>query len=107
MRMKINKEWKAIAVMVAALAIIFTLFSIYHGEDTRGMTIEQYIRENISTLSPKKEVLGGKFYVISLRVADGSGTVVYEDGHIGLRANFTYEIDKRERPRVTSFVIVE
>ncbi len=50
---------------------------------------ENYIRENISQLSPQKEVLGGKFYVTKIEWADNNnGIVDYEDGHIALKAKF-------------------
>jgi len=55
--------------------------------------VENYLRENISNISPTKEVLGGKFYVNKIDwVGDNSGIVEYEDGHILLKATFDYEI---------------
>lgn len=51
--------------------------------------IDEYIRANISTLSPHEPVLGGTFYVTQiLWSSEVSGTVFYEDGHIALRAPF-------------------
>jgi hypothetical protein len=51
--------------------------------------IENYIKANISTLSPHDPVLGGTFYVTQiLWSSETSGTVFYEDGHIALRASF-------------------
>lgn len=67
-------------------------------------SVEEYIRTNISTLSPASAVLGGTFYVIEIEAADGKGIVTYEDGHIVLTADFTYDTTSAE-PRITSFVI--
>ncbi len=59
----------------------------------REQVVEKYLKENISDLSPEKEVLGGKFYVTSVSWVDNdSGIVAYEDGHIALIASFDYEI---------------
>lgn len=59
--------------------------------------IEAYIRANISALSPVKPVLGGTWYVIgvSADLLKHSGTVVYEDGHIQEKKNFTFTADKK------------
>lgn len=59
----------------------------------REALVEEYIRENISTLSPEPEVLGGTFYVTEIEFAgEGGGVVEYEDGHIALVAEFQYEV---------------
>ena len=53
---------------------------------------EKYVRDNIKTIATNKPVLGGSWYVISV-VANPlahTGEVVYEDGHIQSKANFTY-----------------
>jgi len=57
--------------------------------------VENYLRENISTLSPVKAVLGGTWYVVSVTtdLNKNSGTVVYEDGHIQETKNFSYTIN--------------
>lgn len=54
--------------------------------------VEQYVTENISTLSTEPEVLGGTFYVTSIEAMDGKGAVSYEDGHNAYTADFTYSI---------------
>lgn len=54
--------------------------------------IEQYVSDNISSLSPEPEVLGGTYYVTSIAAADGKGVVSYEDGHNAYTADFTYSI---------------
>jgi hypothetical protein len=58
-------------------------------------SVENYLRENISKLSPVKAVLGGTWYVVSSTVdlSTNSGTVTYEDGHIQETKNFSYTTD--------------
>ena len=72
----------------------------------RGMSIEQYVTQNISELSPVKEQLGGTFYVTEIEAEAGTGTVHYEDGHNAYEADFTYTIDE-EHGGITmiSFVV--
>lgn len=48
---------------------------------------ENYLRKNISNLSPEKEVLGGTFYVTKISwQKNREAWLEYEDGHIALRA---------------------
>src|SRR5574344_149715 len=48
-------------------------------------TVKNFLNETLSTISPEKEVLGGKFYVTNLELSENnSGVVEYEDGHIAL-----------------------
>ena len=56
--------------------------------------VEEYLRENIVSLSPVKAVLGGSWYVLSvlLNPNEDSGVVTYEDGHIQEKRDFTYLI---------------
>lgn len=58
------------------------------------VSVENYVEQNISALSPEKAVLGGTFYVTKIEASDGTGTVWYEDGHIALVADFEYAVDK-------------
>ena len=60
---------------------------------TERENVDTYIRANISKLSPVSAVLGGTWYVLSatVDVNNNSGTVMYEDGHIQEKKNFTYE----------------
>ena len=64
------------------------------GELGERASVESYIRENISTLSPVDAVLGGTWYVVSIWIdsTNKSGSVVYEDGHIQEIRDFTYEL---------------
>lgn len=68
-------------------------------------SVENYLRDNIKTLSPVKPVLGGTWYVVSLTIdlIKNSGTVVYEDGHIQEKRNFLYTTN--EKHEVVSLTI--
>jgi len=67
---------------------------------------ENYIKYNISTISPKKEVLGGKFNVTKFVWADdNNGIVDYEDGHIAFKAKFNIEMDGNN-PTIIFFEII-
>ncbi len=68
--------------------------------------VAAYIRENISSLSPEKEVLGGKYYVTQLAfIGDNKEAVSYEDGHIAQSATFTYSITEAGDVVINSFVL--
>jgi len=70
--------------------------------------VENYVKENISVLSPTKEVLGGKFFVTKILFIDeDSGEVEYEDGHILLKSSFDYNIDKDGKVEVLDFNIIK
>ena len=55
--------------------------------------LENYLKANLSTLSPAPEVLGGKFYLTEF-IINGPNTaqISYEDGHNSFDAEITYEI---------------
>lgn len=61
---------------------------------SRAMSVQEYISQNISEISPVKEQLGGKFYVTNIEAGEGTGTVSYEDGHNAYVADFTYSTDE-------------
>lgn len=71
------------------------------------VNVENYLRANISKLSPVKAVLGGTWYVVSNTVdlVTNSGTVVYEDGHIQEVKNFSYTTN--EKGEIVSLTIVD
>jgi hypothetical protein len=71
------------------------------------MSVEAYVTQNISALSPIKEDLGGTFYVTEITVDPGmrKGVVKYEDGHNAYVAEFTYTSSDRTGHTITSFVI--
>lgn len=70
--------------------------------------LKNYLRDNLSELSPEKEVLGGKFYVTNLELTSPSTAVVdYEDGHIALQANFVFYYNDTGILQISDFVVVE
>lgn len=72
----------------------------------RTMSIEEYVRQNISELSPEPEVLGGTFYVTEIEAGNGKGVVSYEDGHNAYTADFTYTIEPEHGAiTINSFVV--
>ncbi len=56
------------------------------------LLVDQYVRDNIATLSAKQPVLGGTWYVVSTDIdpITDTGTVVYEDGHVQESLEFVY-----------------
>jgi hypothetical protein len=56
--------------------------------------VEEILWKNINTLSPVKAVLGGTFYVVSmdLDLTNNKGLVIYEDGHVQEKREFSYEV---------------
>ncbi|NCD00851.1 hypothetical protein EOL94_02065 [bacterium] len=59
--------------------------------------VEDYIENNIYNLSSEEAVLGGSFYVDSVRVLNNNmGVVDFEDGHMAYRAEFNFDIDNGE-----------
>lgn len=115
------KQLKILSLIVVALLVIFyianrknvetytnttnTATSTNVTSTTTNVSIENFVTKNISSLSPEKEVLGGKFYVTKIQASNGVGTVEYEDGHIALVADFTYETDIAGRVSVLSFTV--
>jgi hypothetical protein len=59
--------------------------------------VKKYIEEHISTLSPVKEVVGGKFYTTNIVTGKDSGVVSYEDGHNEFVADFSFTVDAAEQ----------
>lgn len=60
--------------------------------------VEKYIRENIGIITQDKAVLGGSWYVISVKINPSlkTGVMVYEDGHIQGKASFKYTRNNEE-----------
>ncbi len=69
------------------------------------MSIESYVTQNISELSPIKESVGGTFYVTDIKAENGVGVVSYEDGHNAYTADFTYEMNDSTGIKITTFII--
>lgn len=72
---------------------------------------ENYLKANISELSPQKEVLGGKFYLTNISwLPERVAIVDYEDGHIALKARAVldakYQNGWPEMVEVKSFEII-
>ncbi len=69
--------------------------------------VEKYLKENISTLSPEKEVVGGKFYVTKIEFENNSTALVdYEDGHIALSARVNFQIENNDRIKILKWEMV-
>lgn len=76
------------------------------GKIETRLAVEKYLKENISNISPTKEVLGGKFYITKINwVGDNSGTIEYEDGHIAIKASFNYIIQTNNQDGSYSIII--
>ncbi len=79
----------------------------YIGEEnilTARHLFEQYIRANISSVSPIKEVLGGKFHITNIAFKDDNNTILrYEDGHISIKANVQFELDSDRKIKIIKF----
>jgi hypothetical protein len=77
----------------------------YAQESCEKYFVENYLKENIVTLSPIKPILGGSWYVVSVTVntINSTGEVVYEDGHVQEKRDFTYGID--QKGEITSFIL--
>jgi len=59
--------------------------------------IKDYIASHLSDISPTKEVLGGKFYLTKIDFQENNQAIIdYEDGHIALQAEVTYEINPKQ-----------
>ncbi len=71
----------------------------------KQMSIDSYVTQNISTLSPVKASLGGTFYVTEIQAIDGKGLVHYEDGHNAYIADFTYTPQGNGQFVVNSFIV--
>jgi len=69
--------------------------------------VGNHIRNRISELSPKKEVLGGKFHVTSIEFISPTECIVdYEDGHIALTAQAEFTVPSADKVEIKSFELV-
>lgn len=70
----------------------------------KEILVVDYLENNISSLSPTEEVLGGTFYVTNVEFTSPRGGVVeYEDGHIALVAQFEYFFDDEGNLEIVLF----
>ena len=77
------------------------------GKIETELAVEKYLKENISNISPEKEVLGGKFYITKIDwIGNNSGIVEYEDGHILLKASFDFDIQADNQKGNYSIIIM-
>src|SRR5262245_19717456 len=94
-------KYAIVALLLGALAVgllfvanvMMPSTSAENPQSGRVMSIESYVSTHIADLSPEKAVLGGTFYVTSIKADSGSGVVSYEDGHVAYTADFTYTTD--------------
>lgn len=64
--------------------------------------VSNYLKANISTLSPVKETLGGKFFVTDFEFTGRTtGRVFYEDGHNAYVSKFTLSGDSAGKIKAT------
>ena len=76
-------------------------------EVSTAREVSDYIRANISDLSPEKALLGGKFYVTDITInKPGEGLVSYEDGHVVFKAHFQYIIGPLGQVMIQSFKVI-
>lgn len=71
---------------------------------------EEFLKANISDISPEKEVLGGKFYLTSIEwVNDRTAIIEYEDGHIALKAEveLSFTDETKSQIQVERFEMME
>ncbi len=94
------------AVMMTCYGIPYKT-EVDYPEKSAGklMSIESYVSQNISELSPIKATMGGTFYVTGIKAEGGYGTANYEDGHNAYLADFTYTATDQEGIKITSFVV--
>jgi hypothetical protein len=94
---------------IAGIINATSITKVSAASDGKLMSIDSYVTQNISTLSPVKATLGGTFYVTGLEAHGGSGTVHYEDGHNAYIADFTYTVSDTATGagniQVTSFIV--
>ena len=101
---------KTVGVFALITFVFLALLYVYPDAATPSgklMSVESYVSQNISELSPEEAVLGGTFYVTEIEAAEGKGVVHYEDGHIALVADFTYTASDRQGINITSFTVRE
>lgn len=67
---------------------------------------EEYLRAHIGELSPAQAVLGGVFYVTSVRATgDTTAVVEYEDGHVAFTADVVFTVLPDHTVIVDDFLI--
>ncbi len=67
--------------------------NFWENQDNLALLYERevYLSDNLSSLSPEKEVLGGSFYLTNVYWDDqNSALIEYEDGHIAVKARVVF-----------------
>lgn len=71
-------------------------------------TVFNYLQNNISEISPEKEVLGGNFYITSIDFLNGQEAIIeYEDGHIAFKANVQFQYINQDNITINNFEIIQ
>ena len=74
--------------------------------NARADAIQNYVKANLTTLSPVTPVEGAEFTINRMRILDGNGTVNYTDGTIEYAADFTYTVSEdNTQVEVLSFTL--
>ncbi len=88
-----------LVVFVVIIAIINFSLPGYRGTpvvvspDEERTRIEEYVRDNINSLTQHVPEVGGTFYVTDVYVEGvDTGRVEYEDGHVAYRSRFDYKV---------------
>lgn len=94
-------------VGITAFGYLFS-DTLEHGgaavSDEEKVVVENYLTTHIAALSPEPAVLGGTFYITSIELRKGEGTVSYEDGHVAYTADFSYRLEDGKAV-VSDFVV--
>ena len=82
-----------LVILVVLFIFWFTIKNKEKIEYNKEDIVKQYIKNNISELSPEEAALGGFFYITNIDFIDDKLVIVdYEDGHIALKAKVKYSI---------------
>jgi len=100
---------KRITILLFLLTLAALLYIPFRYEWTTATITQEegrtYLAQHITELSPEKAVLGGTWYVTDFQfTGNDQGIVWYEDGHIALVADVTFE-KKGGALRVKDFLV--
>lgn len=73
---------RGIILALLVICIVLGIYTYNKNKTDISKECEVYIRNHISQLSPREEVLGGTRYVTKVVFSGTQATVDYEDGHI-------------------------
>lgn len=91
-----------IAIAVALGYIYFIRSGNYLNEEN---TVRQYLSENADNIVAKKPTLGGKWHLaeLILNKSQNSGQAIFEDGHVQVIKQFSYDQDYQGRLSIFKF----